>query len=618
MTTPLSRRDVLKLLAAQGLAALPGPQAQAGPLLNRPAPGWVTGHLTGAQALVDTLIQEGVCCVFGIPGAQQNELWDTMKARHLGYLLVTHEFSAAMMADGCARSTGRPGVICVVPGPGLCNSLTGIGEALLDSVPLVCIVGDVARGEHAHAFQVHDLPQARILEPVTKRVFQVCNVADIPNIVREAFCLAMSGEPGPVGVVIPYNLLIETAHFSSGPLAPAGIPFDEGAFHRAMHLLADRRLRVGIYAGWGCMNYSPALVHLAETLQAPVATSMMGKGVMPENHPLAVGWGYGPQGRRCAEQVFRHVDVVLALGVRFSEVSTGFYSDPQPRHLIQVDANPCNLGRVMRTDVCVNADAGLFMDMLLQHGDEIRRPGDARLVERIQALRAEEMRGWTEIYARCGVDPMAFLLALRRCSCPDALALVDVTCAQYWATEAFTTFAPRTFFNPTNNQAMGWSIPAAIGAQRCNPGKQTFTITGDGSFLMSGMEISTCAREGLPVKFFILDDQAYHYMQLLQIPAYLRTTATILARLDYHALAQGWGVAYQEIASMADLEASVRGALCQAGPVLVRVVVDYRRRPIRWIDAVRARFTRELTFPQKMRFLARLGSRALDFNPHND
>src|SRR5262249_40341788 len=144
------------------------------------------------------------------------------------------------------------------------------------------------------------------------------------------------------------------------------------------------------------------------------------------------------------------------------------------------------------------------------------------------------------------------------------------------------------------------------------------TLTGDGSFLMSGMEISTAARECLPVKFFIFDDQAYHYMQLLQQPAYLRTTATILARLDYRALAQGWGVGYQEIACMADLEAGVPGALCQEGPVLVRVVVDFRRRPIRWIDAVRSRFTRELTFQQKVRFLARIGSRALDFNPQND
>src|SRR5947208_1739596 len=183
MTNPISRRDMLKLLTAQGLAALPLPQAQAGPL-SRPAPGWVSGKLTGAEALVETLIQEGTDCVFGIPGAQENELWDTMKSRHLGYLLVTHEFSASAMADGYARATSKPGVLCVVPGPGLTNALSNLGEALLDSVPVVCIVGDVGNGAHQHAFQVHALDNAALLRPVTKEVFAVQRADAIPNTVR--------------------------------------------------------------------------------------------------------------------------------------------------------------------------------------------------------------------------------------------------------------------------------------------------------------------------------------------------------------------------------------------------------------------------------------------------
>jgi acetolactate synthase-1/2/3 large subunit len=367
------------------------------------------------------------------------------------------------------------------------------------------------------------------------------------------------------------------------------------------------------------MNYVPALVRVAELLQAPVATSMMGKGVFPENHPLSVGWGYGPQGTRAAEQVFRHVDVVLAIGVKYSEVSTGFYSQPQTRHLIQVDINPHNLGRVMRTDVCVNADAGLFLQHVEGQAACLRRPCDRHLVESIARHKAEDVRQHQAVYpTQCGVDALAFILALRRQTAPDALTFVDVTCSQYWATEAFTTVQARTFFNPTNNQAMGWSIPAALGAQMAFPGRQVVTITGDGCFLMSAMEISTAARAHLPVKFFILDDQAYHYMQLLQRPAYLRTTATILTRLDYRALAQGWGVAYQEITCPADVEPVICGALQYAGPVLVRVVTDYRRRPIRWINAARARYTQELTTEQKVRFLARIGSRALDLHPNND
>src|SRR5712671_111873 len=156
MSPPFSRRDLLKSVLAPCLVPLVGepPVASAGHrLLHRTEPGTVAGLMTGAKALVETLLQEGTECVFGIPGAQENELWDTFKTCGLGYLLVTHEFSAACMADGYARSTGKPGVLCVVPGPGVTNSLGGVGEALLDSIPLVCIVGDVARGDKYHPFQ---------------------------------------------------------------------------------------------------------------------------------------------------------------------------------------------------------------------------------------------------------------------------------------------------------------------------------------------------------------------------------------------------------------------------------------------------------------------------------
>src|SRR5207249_2244325 len=189
-------------------ALLPGASTSQAGLLHRQRAGEVSGHMTGARALVETLIQEGVDCVFGIPGAQENELWDTMKSKGLPYLLVTHEFSAACMADGYARATGRPGVICVVPGPGVTNALSGLGEALLDSIPIVAIVGDIGRGEKYRPFQVHALDQHALLAPVTKCVLEVKHVSGIPQAIRQAFAIAEAGEPGPVAVVIPYNLLI--------------------------------------------------------------------------------------------------------------------------------------------------------------------------------------------------------------------------------------------------------------------------------------------------------------------------------------------------------------------------------------------------------------------------
>jgi acetolactate synthase-1/2/3 large subunit len=206
---------------------------------------------------------------------------------------------------------------------------------------------------------------------------------------------------------------------------------------------------------------------------------------------------------------------------------------------------------------------------------------------------------------------MALLLALRKAACPDALVFVDVSLSEHLAAEAFTVYGPRTYFNPTDNQAMGWSIPAAMGAQRVNPGRQTLTVTGDGCLLMSAMELSTAAREGLPVKFFILDDQAFQYMQRLQQPAYRRTTATVLARLDYAALARTVGLGYVEIIGQADLEGEICNALACPGPVLVRVATDYGKRPMRWLEATSDRFIDELSPGQKARFLARIGARTV-------
>lgn len=624
-----SRRTLLQGAAAVG-GAIVVKAASAGPIHHLQAarhPGWVFGRMTGAQALTEALILEGTGCVYGIPGAQGNELWDTFKTKKLPYLLVTHEYSAACMADGYARSTGKPGVLCVVPGPGITNCLTGLGEALLDSVPLVAIVGDVGIGEKAKPFQVHALPNADLLRPVCKCVLTVEKVEHIPGAVRNAFVAAASGEPGPVAVVVPYNLLIEAADYRVPPPVEFAVPFDEAAFQKAVALLSDRSQRIGIYAGFGCMDCGEDLAAVAELLQAPVATSVSGKGAIPESHPLAVGWGFGPHASEAAEVVFAGerghprtgITTLLAIGVKFSEVSTGYYGNPQPKRVIHVDANACNLGRVLDTDVCVHADAGIFLSRLKDCADAFRRPADQKLCQRIRQAKAEQAKSLCDVKpGKCGIDPLAVIASLRKAMPEDGLLFTDVSVSEHLAAEHYKVCKARTYFNPVDNQSMGWSIPASIGAQRVHHGRTVATLTGDGCFLMSAMEISTTAREGLPVKFFILDDHAYHYMQMLQKAAYARTTATHLAPINYQALAQAFAVAYQDIASPADLDAKVRGAIEHNGPVLTRISTDYGDRKIRWIEAVRKRYSGELSASQKARFLARLGGRALNLHPESN
>jgi acetolactate synthase-1/2/3 large subunit len=249
----------------------------------------------------------------------------------------------------------------------------------------------------------------------------------------------------------------------------------------------------------------------------------------------------------------------------------------------------------------------------------VRRQQDVGLTTRIRQLKAESAKQLCNIpQPKCGVDPLALIAAMRSAMPQDGMLFVDVSVSEHLAAEHFKVFCPRTYFNPVDNQAMGWSVPAAVGAQQVHHGRTVATLTGDGCLLMSALEISTANRASLPVKFFVLDDQAYHYMQMLQKPAYLRTTATILAHLDYPAMARAFGVAYQEITFNAELDSKVRGALCHPGPVLVRVVTDYGDRKIRWLEAVRDKYTGELTAAQKARFLARIGSRAVQFHKVND
>jgi len=614
----LNRREALGALGAIGATATSINQADArvevGRYVKREG---VHGRMTGAQAAAAALRCVGAPCVYGIPGAQSNEFWDAMKAQRLPYLLVTNESSASVMADACARATGRPGVFNVVPGPGLTNAMTGIGEALLDSVPIIALVTDVIQGTSAPLGQVHSLANAALLRPVVKELIEIRHQAEIPGAIYHAHQVAVSGEPGPVGITIPFPYFNEVWNYNQPPPPPRPVPFDEEAFQRAVSVLRNKRLRIGIYAGQGCIDAGPSLIAAAEMLQAPVATSVSGKGCIPDSHPLAVGWGYGKQGTRTAEKVFRDVDLVLAVGVRFSEVSTANYAIPKT-HVIHVDANPNNLGRNVETCVSVCADAPLFLHRLLGQSALLQRPNSPPLAKKIQNIRQVDHRENSVPKITRAVDPMYFLSHLRHALGPDELIFVDVTASTHWASETMRVEGPRRYFSPTNNQSMGWAIPAAIGAQYVRPDRQVVSVTGDGCFLMSAMELSTAARTGLPVKFFVLDDGTYHYMQMLQEPVYQRTTATQIARINYAALSHGMGLQYNEICVNPDVAPGIARALGLAGPVLTRVNISYEGREVRWLNALKSTYVSRLPTSAKLRMASRIGVRSIDRESDSD
>jgi acetolactate synthase I/II/III large subunit len=616
MSPQVNRREAIGTLGILGAAAAvsgtAGP-AQASPIeLGRYAHRQgVSGRMTGAQAATAVLRCEQVRCVFGIPGAQNNELWDAFKAYGQPYFLVAHESSASVMADAAARVTGEVGVFSVVPGPGLTNALTGMGEALMDSIPVVGIVTDVNRAPGAPVGQVHGLANDALLRPVVKTLITVRHQAEIPGAVFQAFRIARAGEPGPVAVLIPYPLFTEAWDYNQPPPPPYPVPFDEAVYRQIVCHLQDRRRRVGIYAGLGCADAGPSLTAVAELLQAPVATSVSGKGVIADSHPLAVGWGYGKQGTRAAEAAFKDVDLVLAVGVRYSEVSTANYAIPHHDMVIHVDANPQTLGKNVPAHLCLCTDSRVFLDRLLADGQAIRRTPSPPLWERIHRLRQVDrcLAGTVQV-SRC-VDPMFFLTQLRCALGPDELIFVDVTASTHWAAESIEVQGSRRFFSPADNQSMGWAIPASIGAQHVRPDRQVVCVTGDGCFLMSAMELSSAARAGLPVKFFVFDDGAYHYMQMLQQPVYRRTTATEIARIDYEAFARSVGLGYNQIASNDDVLTGIQRTLGLAGPILTHVCVSYEGREIRWLGALRSHYINNLSNGQKVRLAARVGVRTV-------
>ncbi len=614
MSAALNRRQLFEITgligsAAVGLAAQP---SEAGVELGRfSRRAGVGGKMTGAQAAAAALQCLGTRAVFGIPGAQNNEFWDALKARSMPYLLVAHEFSASVMADAAARVTGEVGVFSVVPGPGITNCLTGMGEALYDGMPIVALVTDIDRSPHAPIGQVHGLANAALLRPVSKAVYEVRHQAEIPAAIFEAFRIAVLGTPGPAAVVVPYPLFTAVWDYDVPAPPPYPAPWDEAAYGRVVGHLGDRRQRVGIYAGMGCAAAGAQLAAVAELLQAPVATSVTGKGVIPDAHPLAVGWGYGRQGTRAAEAAFRSVDLVLAVGVRYSEVSTAYYAIPRADTLIHVDINPAVLGKNVPAHVTLCADAGMFLNRLQAEGDRIRRAPCEKLWRQLACARAADRQEAATPRIHAAVDPMLLYSRLRANLGPETLFFIDVTASTHWASEAVEVQAPRRYFAPANNQSMGWAIPAAIAGQHVAPERQVVCVTGDGCFLMAAMELSTAARRGLPVKFFVIDDGTYHYMQMLQEPVYRRTTATEIARVDYAAFASAVGVGYNEIAANADLDAGIARAFADPRPVLTRVVASYEGREIRWLEAVRGQYLKQMPGSQKLRLAARIGVRAV-------
>ena len=565
---------------------------------------------TGAQLVVKALEAQGVERVFGLPGVQNLELYDALKDAAFEAVLVTHELCAAFMADAYSRSTGKVGCSVLVPGPGLTNASTGLAESFLDSVPQVVIVPG-PRNDIEKGFQLHQVRQLDAIRPLVKAALHAERVEDVFPLVSEAFALARGGEPGPAVVEIPYNLFQEKATIP--PPAPAasklaqiqsGLAPEEKRLKEIARAIEQAK-QVGIYAGFGATDARALLVRLAELLQAPVATTIAGRGVIPEDHPLSVGFGFGPAGSPLAEEVFGGCDLVLALACKFGEVATGAYGIKPPRNLIHVDINPDVLGRNLPASLTLQGDARDVLEGLLEELSRNPRPVNRPLQERIARERQRYFRTIEQSPEQSdGVNPARLLWELRKLLARDAILTTDSGAHQFWVVSCFPIFAARSYLTPTDYQSMGYSIPAMVSAKMAFPSRQVIGVVGDGGFLMTGSEIVTALRYKLNPVVLLFNDGELGLIREAQDRIYGRTSCIELLNPDYELLARAYGANYFCIQSDPEISAILRQALASDRLAIVDARVRYREHTRYFRGAAAASMSR-MPLGLKLRLAAR-------------
>jgi acetolactate synthase I/II/III large subunit len=533
---------------------------------------------TVAENIVRFLETQAVEYCFGIPGAQTLELYDALVDSKIKSVLTTNESCAAFMADGYARVSGKAGVCLAIAGPGVTNMATGLAEALVDSSPVVALVAAIP--EDGKAYHIHEIDQLAAVKPLVKAVFRPKNMAALGQSLAQAFSVAPSGEPGPVVVEIPTDWFQATADlpYQSVPVE-LSTTHDVGELTRVADLLLGAK-QCGFYLGRGALGAAVPLRQMAEILCAPVATTVSGKGVLPEDHPLSVGYGFGPSGSPLSQLIFRDCDVVLAVGCKFSELASSKWEMSRPARLIHVDRNPAVLDLNYPATIALVRDARDFARELLVYLKSVPARHNQPLLDTIAQEKAERVSRLYDISnnedAGRAIDPARLLHRLRTSLAPDAIVVTDVGNHQLWAISEYPVLVPGTFVTPSDYQSMGFGIPAAIGAALARPGQPTVCLCGDGGFLMTCMELLTAVRERLNLTVIVFNDGALGLIKNLQEKGFARESSVALPPLDYRAFAQSIGVKYVELANEEALNARLTDAIDTSGVTLVNARVTYQ------------------------------------------
>lgn len=539
--------------------------------------------LPGARVLVDTLVELDVEVIFGYPGGAVLPIYDALFADHrLRHVLVRHEQAAVHAAEGYARTTGKPGVVLVTSGPGMSNTTTGLLDALCDSIPVVCISGQVATSLiGTDAFQECDA--VSIAHPVTKWNAQILDGAEIEAVVRQAFRIATSGRPGPVLVDFPKYLQGATTKPAQRLQPRPGVVElpapPRSLLRQAASLIAHARRPI-FYGGGGLINSGPAacrtfakLVHLTG---APCTLTLMGLGAFPGSDPQFVGM-LGMHGTLEANLAMHEADLIVCVGARFDDRVTGELSGFAPRaKKIHIDIDPASINKLVRVDVGITGDCAAVLRSLIPEVARVERRG-AGLGEwwrRINEWRKEDSLAFAT-RDDC-IGPQQLMRALRGAlDGRDAIVSTDVGQHQMWAAQHLCFDRPNRWLSSGGAGTMGYGLPAAIGAQIAHPDKTVVCVTGDASVLMNIQELSTAMQHRTPVKV-VLSNNGYMGMvrQWQEFNHGARYSHSYTAALpDFVAVARGFGWAAERVVDPQQLHAAIARCLAHDGPYFLDVAV---------------------------------------------
>jgi len=541
--------------------------------------------MSGARMLLECLVREGVDCIFGYPGGVTLPLYDVIYDHPIRHVLVRHEENAAFAASGYARATGRVGVCCATSGPGSTNLVTGLVDSLMDSIPVVALTGQVSsKLIGSDAFQEADT--FGITRSCTKHNYLVKNLQDLPAVIHEAFYIASTGRPGPVLVDIPKDVFQGQAHYS--PVSSIHLPGYKvvteghtGQIRRAAQMMWEAR-RPMVYAGGGIISSdaSRELRELVELLDAPAVLTLMGLGALPADHPNFISMP-GMHGSYAANMGMTHADLLIALGVRFDDRVTGRLSAFAPHaKVIHVDIDPAEIGKNRAADLPIVGDAKRVLRKILKALQDTLAERERHAADRQAWWR--QIRAWQNehplapVFSDSEIKPQHLMVEIDRLSAGEAIVTADVGQHQMWAAQFIRFNHPRHWICSGGLGAMGFGLPAAVGAQFARPDKLVIAVLGDGGFQMSIPELATIASHGLPLKIVICNNGYLGMVRQWQTLFYNNRlcAVTMEAFPDIEKLGAAYGIPARSVDRPEQLAPALQVALREPGPYLLNVRVS--------------------------------------------